>query len=134
MSKQVLILSTDNSTNSIIAEAVLTKYLHGAITQSCGLKPISAINPNVKKVLQENNLWSDEYHPKSSDSFLDNKLDLVVIICEKAAKKCPNFTSPVDIIQIDYEDISKEGYTTFKTRLKEIQMELLPIVRMHLGL
>lgn len=134
MNKQLLILSTKNSTNSLIAEAVLKKYLHGVDTQSCGLKPAPSITPNAKKVLQESGLWSEDLHPKSSENFLNKQLDLVVIICEKAVSKCPTFEHPVDIIQIDYEDITQEGNSSFKTRLKEIQMELLPIVRMHLGL
>lgn len=134
MSKNILILSTRNSANSIIAEAVLGKYLHDTTTSSCGLKPSSNVTPNTKKVLQENRLWDESFHPKSFTEFIEKDFDLVVIICEEAAKKCPNFTKAVDIIQIDYEEITTDNYTAYKNRLKEIQMELLPIVRMHLGL
>lgn len=134
MNKKVLILCTGNSCRSIIAEAVLNKYLNGVDAQSAGVKATGKVNPNAKKVLQEDNSWNDKYHSKSLDKVLDTEFDLVVTVCDNALERCPIFPKNTKVIHVGYKDPDGKNYATFQKTLKLIQMELTPIVRMELGL
>ena len=134
MSKKVLILCTGNSCCSIIAEAVLNKYLDGVDAQSSGVKASGRVNPNAKKLLVENNLWRDEYHSKTLDKVIDTEFDLVVTVCDNAMESCPIFPKNTKVIHVGYEDPDGKNYSAFEKTLKLIKMELTPIVRIELGL
>ncbi len=132
--KKVLILCTGNSCRSIIGEAVLNAYLDGVDAYSSGVKASGKVNPNAKKVLQEEGIWKDEYHSKKIDKVLDIKFDLVVTVCDNAKESCPIFPKDVKVIHVGYEDPDGKNYSAFTKTLKLIKMELTPIVRMELGL
>ncbi len=132
--KKVLILCTGNSCRSIIAEAVLNKYLDGVEAYSSGVKASGKVNPNAKKILQENNLWEDRYHSKTLDKVLDIDFDLVVTVCDNALESCPVFPKQTKVIHVGYEDPDGKNYSAFEKTLKLIKTELTPIVRMELGL
>jgi len=68
MSKNVLILCTGNSCRSIIAEALINKYLEGINAYSSGVKPSGRVNPNAKKVLENHEAWKEEYHSERQSS------------------------------------------------------------------
>jgi len=132
--KKVLILCTGNSCRSIIAEAVLNKYLDGVEAMSSGVKASGKVNPNAKKVLEEDGSWDDSYQSKTIDKVMDTKFDLVVTVCDNANECCPNFPGDTKVIHVGYEDPDGKNYAAFKKTLKLIQMELTPIVRFELGL
>lgn len=134
MSKKVLILCTGNSCRSIIGEAVLNKYLDGVEAYSSGVKASGKVNPNAKKVLQEDGSWLDTYHSKTIDKVMDIDFDLVVTVCDNAQESCPIFPKDTRVIHVGYEDPDGKNYSAFQKTLKLIQMELTPIVRMELGL
>ena len=134
MNKKVLILCTGNSCRSIIAEAVLNKYLDGVEAQSSGVKASGKVNPNAKKILEANNLWRDEYHSKTLDKVIDTEFDLVVTVCDNAMESCPIFPKNTKVIHVGYEDPDGKNYSAFEKTLKLIKMELTPIVRIELGL
>lgn len=134
MNKKVLILCTGNSCRSIIAEAVLNKYLDGVEAQSSGVKASGKVNPNAKKVLEANGLWDDKYHSKTLDKVIDTEFDLVVTVCDNAMESCPVFPKNTKVIHVGYEDPDGKDYSAFEKTLKLIKFELVPIVRMELGL
>ena len=134
MNKKVLILCTGNSCRSIIAEAVLNKYLDGVDAESSGVKASGKVNPNAKKVLQEDGSWDDKYHSKTIDKVMDTEFDLVVTVCDNAMESCPVFPKKTKVIHVGYEDPDGKNYSAFEKTLKLIKMELTPIVRMELGL
>jgi len=134
MNKKVLILCTGNSCRSIIAEAVLNKYLDGVEAYSSGVKASGKVNPNAKKVLQADGLWRDEYHSKTIDKVLDTEFDLVVTVCDNAKESCPVFPKSTKVIHVGYEDPDGKNYAAFEKTLKLIKFELIPIVRLELGL
>jgi len=134
MKKKVLILCTGNSCRSIIAEAVLNKYLDGVEAQSSGVKASGKVNPNAKKVLQEDGSWSDNYHSKTLDKVIDEEFDLVVTVCDNAKESCPLFPKQTKVIHVGYEDPDGKNYNAFEKILKLIKIELIPIVRMELDL
>ena len=132
--KKVLILCTGNSCRSIIGEAVLNAYLDGVDAYSSGVKASGKVNPNAKKVLQEEGIWKDEYHSKTIDKVLDIEFDLVVTVCDNARESCPIFPKETRVIHVGYEDPDGKKFSAFEKTLKLIKMELTPIVRMELGL
>lgn len=128
--KKVLILATDDSTLSLIAQAVLNRHLRGVEAYSAGLH-VKKINPHTKRLLQEDGSWKDEYHSKTLSELKETEFDLVITLSDYAMKKCPDFANNPDIIAIEYDDISEASFSEFKKSLKLMQMEITPIVRMH---
>lgn len=134
MNKKVLILCTGNSCRSIIAEAVLNKYLDGVDAYSSGVKASGKVNPHAKKLLQDKGLWDEKYHSKTLDKVIDIDFDLVVTVCDNALESCPVFPKNTKVIHVGYEDPDGKNFSAFEKTLKLIQMELTPIVRQELGL
>ena len=132
MSKKVLILCTGNSCRSIIAEAVINRYIADVDAMSSGVKASGKVNPNAKKVLQNDGSWSDSYHSKTLDKVIDNHFDLVITVCDNANERCPIFPKDTKVIHIGYEDPDGKNFSAFEKTLKLIKMELIPIIRIEL--
>jgi len=139
LSKNILVLSQRNNVRSIIVEAVINKYINGVDAQSAGMKASGKLNPLTKKVLQEDNSWSDSYNSKSLSKVTDQHFDLVITVCDEANKNCPTFANSnaedkkdTKVIHIGYEDIDKKNFSAFEKLLKQIKMEIIPIIRFEL--
>lgn len=130
--KNVLILCTGNSCRSIIAEALINKYLDGVTAYSSGVAPSGRVNPNAKKVLEANDAWDDAYHSKTLDTLDHIDFDLVVTVCGHAQETCPNFPKPVTTIHIGFEDPDGQAYEAFEVTYREIEETLLPKVEAKL--
>jgi len=134
LSKKVLILCTGNSCRSIIAEAVLNKYLKGVEAWSSGVKASGKVNPNAKKVLQEDGSWDDKYHSKTLEELGEQEFDMVITVCDNANERCPIYPASTKVIHVGYEDPDGKNFSAFEKTLKLIKMELIPITRNELGL
>ena len=126
--KKVLILCTGNSCRSIIAEALINAELEGINAESSGVKASGRVNPNAKKVLEDEGIWRDSYHSKTLDTVIDNDYDLVVTVCGHAQETCPMFPKPVKTIHVGFEDPDGKEYAAFEETLVEIREVLLPKV------
>jgi len=129
--KNVLILDTTDTSLSIIAQAVLKRYLRAVNVKSAGINAAKAVDENTKKILKESGLWSEEFSPKTLKDFEEEQFDLVITLSEYAMKKCPDFETDTDIIAIEYDAPDPKRLSSYKEALKLIQMEITPIVRMH---
>jgi len=134
MNKKVLILCTANSCRSIIAEAVLNKYVDGLDAYSSGVKPSGKVNPNAKKVLQDDGSWLDSYHSKPIDKVMDINFDFVITVCDNAQETCPMFQNVSKLIHVGYEDPDGKNYSAYLKTLKLIKMELIVIVKQEFAL
>ena len=132
--KKVLIMCTGNSCRSIIGEALINSRLEGAEAYSCGVAPSGRVNPNAKKILEQNGDWSDTYFSKHLDEVIDMEFDLVVTVCGHADETCPSFPRPVKRIHVGFEDPDKKEFSAFEQTYKEITDILLPRVKEELGL
>ena len=130
--KNILILCTGNSCRSIIAEALINKYLEGATAYSSGVAPSGRVNPNAKKVLEENSAWDSAYHSKTLDTLEHINFDLVVTVCGHAQEACPTFPKPTPTIHVGFEDPDGKEYEAFEATYKEIKETLLPKVETKL--
>ncbi len=134
MDKKVLILCTGNSCRSIIAEAQINAFIDGASSDSSGVKASGRVNPNAKKLLEQKNIWKEEYHSKTIDKVIDNKYDLVVTVCDNAHETCPMFPKAVKVIHISFEDPDGKEFDAFLDTYDEVYKTLLPKVKEELGL
>ena len=132
MDKRVLILCTGNSCRSIIAEALINAELDGISAESSGVKASGKVNPNAKKILEEEGIWKESYHSKTLDTVIDNDYDLVVTVCGHAQETCPMFPKPVKTIHVGFEDPDGKAYDAFEVTLSKIREKLLPIVKKEL--
>jgi arsenate reductase len=130
--KNVLILCTGNSCRSIIAEALINKELKGVKAYSSGVKASGKVNINAKKVLEEYNIWKDEYHSKIIEDIMHISYDLVITVCDNAKEVCPIFASNTKIIHVGFEDPDGLDYNEFINTYNLIKDELLPIVSKEL--
>lgn len=130
--KKVLIMCTGNSCRSIIGEALINKELEGVKAYSCGMKPTGKVNPNAKKVLEQNDAWNDSYFSKHLDDVIDIDFDLVVTVCGNADQACPSFPKPVKRIHVGFEDPDGKGFEAFEETYSLIKDELLTQVTQNL--
>ena len=124
--KKVLILCTGNSCRSIIAEAILNA--NGIKAYSSGVKASGKVNPNAKKVLEENGIWKNEYHSKTLDNVIDMQFDLVVTVCDNDYETCPIFPKQTKTIHIPFKDPDGKEYSEFIKTYDDIKNILLPKV------
>ena len=127
--RKVLILCTGNSCRSIIAEALINKYLNNVIAYSAGVKATGRVHRNAIKVLKQEDAWREEYYSKTLDKIMDINFDLVVTVCSNADKNCPTFPKRVEVIHVGFEDPDGKNLEAFEETLQEIKRKLLPIVR-----
>ena len=126
--KKVLILCTGNSCRSIIAEALINKELTEIEAYSSGVKASGKVNPNAKKVLQDNNCWNEKYHSKVIDEVMDISYDLVITVCDNANESCPIFPKNTKVIHIGFDDPDGKNFSEFEKIYSLIKKDLLPIV------
>ena len=131
--KKVLILCTGNSCRSIIAEALINAKLDRCIqAYSSGVKASGRVHPHAKELLEEHDMWREEYHSKTIEKVMDLEYDLVVTVCDNAKETCPVFPKPVKTIHIGFEDPDGKGEEAFVETMMEIETKLLPIVESEL--
>ena len=88
---KVLFVCTHNSARSQMAEAFLNSiYGDRYAASSAGTEP-TKINPTVVAAMKEAGLDLSGNRAKSIDEFMEQKLDLVVTLCDQAQETCPFF-------------------------------------------
>ena len=131
--KKVLIMCTGNSCRSIIGEALINSKLEGVDAYSCGVAPSGRVNPNAKKILEQNGDWSDSYFSKHLDEVINMEFDLVVTVCGNADETCPSFPRPVKRIHVGFEDPDGKEFSAFEETYKEINDLLLRRIKTELN-
>jgi len=131
--KKVLIIDRANSTSSIIAQALINRYLNSIRAYSAGVKPIGEIDSNSIKALKLEDAWIDSYHSKNLDELLDIEFDLVIIVSDTINDITDKFPKGVEIISVSFEEPIGVDFELFKRTTKEIKEKLLPIVRKKLS-
>jgi len=131
--KKVLILCTGNSCRSIIAEALINAKLDRCVeAQSSGVRASGRVNPHAKELLQEHDMWREEYHSKTLDTLINEDFDLIVTVCDHAKETCPVFPKPIKTIHVGFEDPDGKGPEAFVDTMMEIETTLLPIIEAEL--
>ncbi len=93
----ILILCTGNSCRSILGEALTNHLGRGRVRAfSAGSHPIGEVNRNALATLRRHNIATEDLYSKSWDTFLDQEIDIVITVCDRAAAEtCPLFLRKV---------------------------------------
>ncbi|MCX6036517.1 MAG: arsenate reductase ArsC [Chloroflexi bacterium] len=87
--KKVLFLCTGNSCRSQMAEAIVNFRLGERWEAvSAGTRPVGFVHPKAEEALAEIGIRHNG-RSKPADEFRDVDFDLVVTVCDSAAKECP---------------------------------------------
>ncbi|HWW59937.1 MAG TPA: arsenate reductase ArsC [Thermoanaerobaculia bacterium] len=92
MKKRILFLCTGNAARSQMAEA-LARGFHGDVVDavSAGSRPAGWVHPLAIQAMAELGVNMDDATSKSAEQFLNEPFDVVVTVCDNAAKDCPNW-------------------------------------------
>ena len=107
--KKILFLCTGNSARSQIAEA-LARLDHGDRIDavSAGSYPAGVVHPGAIRAIAELGPDISGARSKSADEFLDTDFDVVVTVCDSAAKDCPTWPNAKRLEHWSIEDPSFE--------------------------
>ncbi len=102
--KKVLFLCTGNSARSQMAEGFLNALGSGNWrAKSGGLFP-SYVHPLAIRAMSEIGIDISQQTSKSMDSFLEEKFDYIITLCDHAAKACPTFPGQAKRLHWSLED------------------------------
>lgn len=134
--KNVLVLCTGNSCRSIMGEALINHMGAGHFQAvSAGSSPAGYIHPGSIDTLARQGIDCLNPQSKSWDEFADREFDVVITVCDEAAKEqCPAF--PGDYQRLHWsipdpanekgsqQDIENAFEAAFQLLKKRIESEL----------
>ena len=127
--KKVLILCTGNSCRSIIAEGLINRYFKNIQAYSAGSNPSGKVNPNAKRILEEEGAWSEAYYSKSIQEVQKyGPFDLVVTVCDNAKEACPTLPGAKKVIHLGFKDPDGKPYEAFEALKEEMKAKLFPLI------
>ena len=87
---RVLFLCTGNAARSQMAEA-LARAFHGDVIDavSAGSRPAGWVHPLAIRAMADLGVDISDTKSKSADEFINLPFDIVVTVCDSAAKDCP---------------------------------------------
>jgi arsenate reductase len=103
--RQVLFLCTGNSARSQMAEGLVNHFLGETWeAHSAGTKPSGYVHPLAIEAMCELGIDISEQRSKSTDEFHDMDLDLVITVCDQAAKNCPAWLGKGHVKHVGFPD------------------------------
>lgn len=125
--KKVLFLCSGNSCRSQMAEAIVNAQMGDEWEAvSAGTYPEDEISQYAIKVLGEIGIRI-QGKPKHPDIFRSEKLDLVVTICDNAAKECPVWLGEGNCVHMPFEDPAKARGS--EEEILQVYRESLGVIR-----
>ncbi len=117
--KRILILCTENSCRSQMAEGFFKKYKKNWLVKSAGIN-LAGLNPMAVKVMAEKGIDISSQKSKSVEKFLSQNFDYIITVCDNARESCPLFPGRVKNIHWNIDDPALvEGKA--EDRLKEFR-------------
>ena len=105
LKRRVLILCTGNSARSQIAEALVNARLGNQWKAfSAGTQPAAQVNPNALAVLAEIGIQTAGSQPKHLATFIGQRFDAIVTVCDDAAENCPVWSGQGKRLHIGFSD------------------------------
>src|SRR5688572_16785705 len=105
--KKILFLCTGNAARSQMAEAIAGAF-HGDVVEavSAGSRPAGWVHPLAIKAMAAQGVDIRDARSKSAEEFLNEPFDVVVTVCDSAAKDCPVWSGAKRIERWPIEDPS----------------------------
>lgn len=106
--KRVLFLCTGNSARSQMAEALVNHFL-GERWQaySAGTQPATSVHPLAVEAMAELGIDLSRNDPKPADQFRNEPFDVVIILCDDAAKNCPLWIGTGQVVHMAFPDLAE---------------------------
>jgi arsenate reductase len=90
--KKVLFLCTGNAARSQMAEAIARAFYGDVIEPvSAGSRPAGFVHPLAVRAMAELGVSMDGATSKGADEFRNQPFDVVVTVCDSAARDCPTW-------------------------------------------
>jgi arsenate reductase len=103
--RRVLFLCTGNSARSQMAEGMVNHFLAATWEAvSAGTKPSGYVHPLAIRAMAELGIDVSSHRSKSTDEFRDTDLDLVITVCDQAAKSCPAWLGKGHVVHMGFPD------------------------------
>lgn len=108
--KRVLFLCTGNSARSQMAQG-LVDHLAGERWEafSAGTAPTGYVHPLAVRAMAELGIDISAQHSKSVDQFRGAEFDMVVTVCDHAAKNCPLWLGRGQVKHMGFPDPASAG-------------------------
>ena len=88
-----------------MAEGWLRRLADGRVQAlSAGSQPAGYVHPLAVKVMAEKGIDLSAHRSESIDAYLDDPPDVVISVCEQAARRCPVFPRPVRRLSWPFDD------------------------------
>ncbi len=135
--QKVLVLCTGNSCRSIMAAALINHLAKGRFSAvSAGSLPVGYVHPQSIETLKRHGIAIGEARSKSWDEFENRQFDLLITVCDEAAREsCPVFLgqcekqhwSTPDPAKVEgtHKEIEKAFDDVFQILKNRIENELL---------
>jgi len=112
--KRILFLCTGNAARSQLAEGLARAFYGDKIdVVSAGSRPSGFVHPNAIRALANIGIDIQDAESKSADQFITETFDVVVTVCDSAARDCPRWPGAKRIEHWSIEDPSWNGYEAF---------------------
>lgn len=92
---KILILCTDNSCRSQMAEGWLQSFDKSLTVCSAGTEPAAQTHLLAIETMAKSGIDISMKRPKPVEQYLDEPWDYVITLCNTADEKCPEFTGKV---------------------------------------
>jgi arsenate reductase len=103
--KRVLFLCSDNSARSQMAEGLVNHFLGDRWeAYSAGIAPTGHVHPLAMRVMAELGIDISNQRSKSVDELRDTEFDLVITVCDNAARNCPIWLGPGRVKHMGFPD------------------------------
>ncbi len=127
--KRILFLCTGNAARRQMAEGLARTFYGDKIdVVSAGSRPAALVHPNAVRALGEVGIDIRDAQPKSADQFVTEPFDVVVTVCDSAAKDCPRWPGATRIEHWSIDDPSWEGYERFVETRDELARRIEQLV------
>ena len=114
MKKRILFLCTGNAARSQMAEGLTRAFYSDRVdVVSAGSRPAGFVQPNAIRALAEIGIDIGDATSKGADQFLDEPFDVVVTVCDSAARDCPQWPKAKRVEHWSIDDPSGRGYPAF---------------------
>jgi arsenate reductase len=103
--KRVLFLCTGNSARSQMAEGLVNHFLRESWEAfSAGTKPSGYVHPLAIQVMSELGIDISQHTSKSVNVWQGQPFDVVITVCDQAAKTCPLWLGGGRVVQMGFPD------------------------------
>ena len=136
MKRQILFLCTGNSCRSQMAEGIVNHYLGDTWhASSAGVEPAGYVHPLAIQVMKEIGIDISQKVSKSVNNFRNNEFNVIVTVCDGAAKNCPAWLGKGQTTHIGFDDPAyatgsvEERLSVFRRVRDEIRKEILDFLQ-----